>query len=275
MDISFAKAHGAKNDFLLSWQDEAPQGAESEAAIAICDRNTGIGADGWLLCTRPGQGTPEYDIRIRLFNADGGEVEMSGNGTRCAAAWAMVNGHDSGSIRILTGAGQKHLQLLERRGTEFLFEMNMGKPAVHPGEVRFALEIGNELVDCTILNVGNPQCVVFVENFDLDWPAIGAEIERHPHFPKKTNVSFVRPVDGLNIDVRFFERGVGVTNSSGTGSTGAAVASILRGFVGRELTVQTVAGPLDFRWPSAEEDVVMVGPAELIGKGTFFFKGSE
>ncbi len=265
MPIPFAKAHGAKNDFLLTWADEVPLGRLPEAAIAICDRNTGIGADGWLVCDRPADG-----MRIRLFNPDGGEVEMSGNGTRCAAAWAMACGYEPEAIRIQTGGGEKQLRRLERSGNEFLFEMNMGRPSVEAE--REALVVGDEIVNCTILNVGNPQCVVFVENFDFDWSAMGAVIEKDPRFPKRTNVSFVRHVDGLNLDVRFFERGVGVTNSSGTGSTGAAVASMLRGIVGRAVTVNTPAGPLAFRWPTADEDVVMVGPAELIGVGTFFWK---
>ena len=265
MSIPFAKAHGAKNDFLLTWADEAPLDRLSQVAIAICDRNTGIGADGWLVCDRPADG-----MRIRLFNPDGGEVEMSGNGTRCAAAWAMANGYEAERIRIRTGGGEKQLRQLERSGNEFLFEMNMGRPVVEAE--REALVVGDQIVNCTVLNVGNPQCVVFVENFDFDWPTMGATIEKDPRFPKRTNVSFVRHRDGLNLDVRFFERGVGVTNSSGTGSTGAAVAAMLRGIVGRTVTVHTSAGPLVFSWPTADEDVVMAGPAELIAAGTFFLK---
>ncbi len=266
MSIPFAKAHGAKNDFLLTWADEAPHDRLSEAAIAICDRNTGIGADGWLVCDRPADG-----MRIRLFNPDGGEVEMSGNGTRCAAAWAMANGYEPESIHIRTGGGEKQLRRLERHRNQFLFEMNMGCPVIEAE--REALVVGDQIVNCTVVNVGNPQCVVFVENFDFDWAAMGALIEKDPRFPKRTNVSFVRHVDGLNLDVRFFERGVGVTNSSGTGSTGAAVASMQRGIVGRTVTVHTPAGPLAFNWPTAAADVVMVGPAELIGVGIFYFKG--
>jgi diaminopimelate epimerase len=159
---------------------------------------------------------------------------------------------------------------LERQGPRFVFEMNMGRPVIEAE--REALVVGAEIVNCTVLNVGNPQCAVFVEDFDFDWAAMGAAIERDPRFPNRTNVSFVKHVDGLTLDVRFFERGVGVTNSSGTGSTGAAVAAIRRGIVGRHVTVQTLAGPLEFSWPSDDEDVVMVGPAELIGTGIFYFQ---
>jgi diaminopimelate epimerase len=265
MQIPFAKAHGAKNDFLLTWADEAPAQHLAAVAVAICERNTGIGADGWLVCDRPADG-----MRIRLFNPDGGEVEMSGNGTRCAAAWAMANGYEPEAIRIRTGGGEKQLRRLRREGPRFVFEMNMGRPVIEAA--REALAVGAEIVNCTILNVGNPQCAVFVEDFDFDWAAMGAMIERDPRFPHRTNVSFVKHVDGLTLDVRFFERGVGVTNSSGTGSTGAAGAAIVRGIVGREVTVQTPAGPLEFRWPSDDNDVLMVGPAELIGTGFFYFQ---
>lgn len=270
MEIPFTKAHGARNDFLLTWADQAPAANLAEAAIAICDRHTGAGGDGWLLVSRP-QST-EPNLTIRLFNPDGGEVEMSGNGTRCAAAFAIANGFGSSAISIQTGGGLKQLRMLERRGNEFNFEMNMGRPRVEPGELRYALEVGAEIYDCTILWVGNPQCAVFVENFDFDWRAVGAAIERHPKFPNRTNVSFIRTIDGLNIDVRFFERGAGETQSSGTGSTGAAVSSILRGVTGRNLAVQTPAGPLTFSWPDDASDVVMIGPAEIVAEGRFFLK---
>lgn len=270
MEIPFTKAHGARNDFLLTWVDEAPADGLAEAASAICARHTGAGADGWLLVSRLDAPPEGADLRIRLFNPDGGEVEMSGNGTRCAAAFAIANGYGKDQIRIATGGGTKHLRLLERNGNAFSFEMNMGQPRVEPAEVRCALPVADDIYDCTILWVGNPQCAVFVENFEFDWRALGEAIERHPRFPNRTNVSFVRAVDGLNVDVRFFERGVGETMSSGTGSTGAAVASILRGFTGRDLTVRTPAGPLAFHWPANDADVLMNGPAEIVAVGRYY-----
>lgn len=115
-------------------------------------------------------------------------------------------------------------------------------------------------------------CQVFVEDLDFDWAEMGAAIELNLRFPSRTNVPFVKHVDGLTLDARFFERGVGMTNSSSTGSTGAAVASVARGIVGRKVTVQTPAGPLQFFLPSDDEDVVMIGPAELIGTGIFYFR---
>lgn len=259
MNIPFAKAHGARNDFLLTWAHSAPEETRlREAAIAICDRHSGAGADGWLLVT---PASPDHPARIRLFNPDGGEVEMSGNGTRCAAAFLLDAGHPGPRITIVTGAGPKHLILVSRSGLKFVFEMNMGAPVVeslHGGPRQGA-----------ILNVGNPQCAVFVDNFDFDWPAAGAAIERDPQFPHRTNVSFVRVVDSHTIDVRFFERGAGVTESSGTGSTGAMVAAVARGLVKSPVTVQTPAGPLHFQWDGA--DVLMQGPAEIVAGGEFYF----
>ena len=204
MKIPFTKAHGAKNDFLLTWKSDLPHVENlNDLAVAICHRNTGVGADGWLLVS---EGEEGCDIRIRLFNPDGGEVEMSGNGTRCAAAWAIENGRaNAPEVRILTGAGPKSMRLIERFGDKFMFLMDMGEPKVNAGDLHTRLVLPSVEVDCAILDVGNPQCAVFVDSFDLDWVRIGAEIEHHPRFPRRTNVSFVRVIDKNTIDVRFFE----------------------------------------------------------------------
>jgi diaminopimelate epimerase len=258
MTIPFTKAHGAGNDFLLSWSDQVPQTGLAELARAICDRHTGIGADGWILLR---------DSSIRLFNADGSEAEISGNGTRCAAALLVDAGRATGEVTITTGAGPKHLRLLERNGRRFLFEMNMGKPLFREDQVRFLLPLRSGPREVTILDVGNPQCAVFVDSFPDDWEALGAEIEGHPHFPKRTNVSFVRGVDAHTIEARFYERGAGVTLSSGTGSTGAAAAAILRGLVQSPVNVVTPGDVLRVRW---DDSVFLTGPAELVGAGEFF-----
>ena len=263
MKIPFTKAHGAKNDFLLTWDHEAPEGDRAAMARAICDRHTGIGADGWMLVAKPTDG--EAEGSIQLYNSDGSTAEISGNGTRCAAAFLIRHGYAAGVVRIRTGAGIKTLRLLKRSSLAFEFEMNMGRPEILAE--RFQLPLSGGARDVTLLDVGNPQCAVPVENFDFDWRAMGAEIECHPHFPRRTNVSFLKPVDAHTIDVRFYERGAGETMSSGTGSTGAAVTAVVRGMARSPVRVLTPAGPIDLR---LEEDVYLTGPAEIIGDGEFF-----
>jgi diaminopimelate epimerase len=252
LKIPFTKAHGAGNDFLLTWQDQVPAAVDlPSTARAICARHTGIGADGWMLVRRNA---------IRLFNADGSEPEISGNGTRCAAAFLMQD-QPAAEITIQTGAGPKHLRMISVQGRNWIFEMDMGLPRY--SEIRTQLSFG----EVTLLNVGNPQCVFFVEQFPPDWQSTGAEVERHPYFPDRTNVSFVRVIDRHTLEVRFFERGVGPTNSSGTGSTGAAAAAILRGLTDSPVTIITLAGDLNFRW---EDSIYLTGPAVILGTGDFY-----
>ena len=261
MNIAFTKAHGAGNDFLLTWAEQIPAGNDLAAiARAICDRHTGIGGDGWMLVR---------DASIRLFNADGSEAEISGNGTRCAAALLVDAGRASNDITITTGAGPKHLRLIERTGRRFLFEMDMGQPVVQ--ELSYVLPLQRGAQEVTILDVGNPQCAVLVNRIPEDWKVLGAEIEAHPHFPKRTNVSFVRAVDAHTIEARFYERGAGATLSSGTGSTGAAVAAILRKVVASPVRIITEGEDLQLRW---DDSVYLTGPAEIVGAGEFYFAGT-
>ena len=268
MRIPFTKAHGARNDFLLTWAHEAPvEALLSKAAQAICDRNAGAGADGWLLVTGPISGKP---ASIRLFNPDGGEAEISGNGTRCAAAFLCDSDLASDHIIIQTGAGPKELKLLDRQGLKYLFEMNMGEPVIDKGNLYFALSLPDGERECTILWVGNPQCAFFVEDFFFEWKSMGAMVERHPQFPRRTNVSFVQVLDRHTLDVRFFERGAGFTMSSGTGSTGAVAAALARGLVQSPVTVKTLAGPLEFA--SEGKILRMQGPAEIVAGGEFYFQ---
>lgn len=268
MRIPFTKAHGAKNDFLLTWRSEAPDGGYPDIARAICDRYTGIGADGWMLVDGARDGDAEGSIE--LYNSDGSAPELSGNGTRCAAAFLIEHGHAPARVRIRTGAGIKTLRLLHRSEREFEFEMNMGAPRIVAE--RFDLQLSTGPREVTLIDVGNPQCAVPVESFEFDWRAMGAEIERHPHFPARTNVSFLRAVDQHAIEVRFFERGAGETNSSGTGSTGAAAAALARGMARSPLRVLTPAGPLDVR---VEGEAFLTGPAAIVGAGEFYYRPGE
>jgi diaminopimelate epimerase len=265
--IPFVKLHGAKNDFLVTPAADVPITDLQELAIAICNRYTGVGADGWILLDRTeGPDTPgqSYDATIRVFNSDGSEPELSGNGTRCAALLlARERPGKSDRIRIRTGAGIKELRLVSGgHDLEYRFEMNMGSVRV--------LDLHAKLQghDAVILDVGNPQCAIPVDDFDFDWRSAGAAVERDSRFPNRTNVSFIRQVDRHTIEVRFWERGAGETNSSGTGSTGAAMAAVARGFAESPVSVLTPAGPLQLRF---EPEAWLTGPAEYIADGCFHY----
>jgi diaminopimelate epimerase len=260
IDIPFTKAHGAHNDFLLTWRSDAGVEDFPAFARAICNRYTGVGADGWILVD------PEPELAIELYNSDGSKPELSGNGTRCAAAFLIREKKASAQVMVRTGAGLKHLGLLEKEGPIYWFEMEMGPPRVVAE--RFALQVAGNLHDVTILDVGNPQCAIPVEDFEFDWRTLARQVEAHPHFPKRTNVSLIRRVDGHTIDVRFYERGAGETMSSGTGSTGAVAAAIVRGMVTSPVRVLTPAGPLELRW---NESIYLTGPAELTVDGVFHY----
>jgi len=244
IELPFTKLHGAGNDFLLTWREEAPKAHLAQVARRMCARTTGVGADGWILVWRE-----SGELGTRLFNSDGGEAEISGNGTRCAAAFGILNGVVTGpDISVVTAAGKKHLRLRSRARNQFIFEMDMGLPKVE--NIRATIQLAGTGFDAAILNVGNPQCAIFVERF-----------------PQHSNISFVRVLDRHTIEAVFFERGVGETRSSGTGSTGAATAAILRNIAESPVEVRTPAGSLNLRW---DDSVYLTGPAELIGEGRVF-----
>jgi diaminopimelate epimerase len=260
MKIPFTKAHGARNDFLLTPREQVPEGIDPVAvARAICDRHTGAGADGWIVISP----ASNADAAIELWNSDGSTSPLSGNGTRCAALYLVRNGLRGDKIRIATGAGLKHLRLLDRREDVFTFEMNMGNAKVVELHARV------EDRDAVILDVGNPQCAFFVDNFDLDWRGLGERTERAARFPDRTNVSFVRVEDRHTIDVRFWERGAGETMSSGTGSTGAAAAALARKLVEDPIEVRTPAGSLNLRLNDGE--LYLAGPAQIVVTGDFYY----
>ena len=205
---------------------------------------------------------PDADVEAILINADGSEAEISGNGTRCVAArWIAM--HGGGEVRVRTGAGVKRCRLIARTGNDFEFEMNLGTPVVE-GEISLELPCGE--IHGTKLSMGNPQFVVFVENFDFDWQARGAEIQAQKVFTDGTNVDFVRIVDSHEIEARFFERGVGETQSSGTGSCASAVAALAAGKVLSPVKVSAVGGPQTVIWAG---DVLLRGPAKLENEGVF------
>ena len=259
MKIPFSKLHGAGNDFLVTFAADVPATSPEKLAAAICDRHTGVGADGWIILDRTAG--PGYDATIRIFNSDGSEPEISGNGTRCVALLMAREGAPA-PIRIRTAAGTKELRPLgEIADCAVEFEMDMGRITVVDAHAKVQ---GFEAV---ILDVGNPQCAIQVDDFEFDWRSAGSAIEHDARFPNRTNVSFICKRDAHTIDVKFWERGAGETNSSGTGSTGAALAAVVRGFAESPVTVMTPAGPLDVRLES--DRACLTGPARFIADGIF------
>lgn len=282
----FHKFQALGNDFLIARESEVRALTSDYEALAqrICDRHFGVGADGLeVLCETVNE--TEADFAVRLFNADGGETPISGNGTRCVAAWLYHTGvWSQPSVRIATGAGVKTLRLIEQQGARFLFEAEMGQPRLRSEEVpvslsqpldrviRQRLEVNGQIVEFTATSIGNPHCSLFlssfgVEDFDqLNWRALGAALEVHPVFPERTNVEFVRLLDRQTIEVRFWERGVGETLASGTGSCGAALAAMLNDFTERKVTVKTAAGALLVEW-RADGAVAQTGEACAVYRG--------
>jgi diaminopimelate epimerase len=255
--VPFVKASACGNDFLMIDSVYAPTDLAAFSR-AICDRHDGVGADGveWL---SPAQ---DADIRARIFNADGSEAEVSGNGTRCVAAYLCMQ-EPREKVSIRTGAGVKKCTLTARRETEYEFEIAMGEP--EPGnELSVRLACGE--VRGIPVAVGNPHFVIFINEFAAGWQAEAAEIAKHREFKQGINVEFVAVRDRANIDVRFFERGVGETQSSGTGSCAAAVAAILSGRAESPLHVHTIGGLQTVRW---DGQLFLRGPARLICRGEF------
>ncbi|MEO8025287.1 MAG: diaminopimelate epimerase [Bryobacteraceae bacterium] len=261
--IPFFKAHAARNDFLMTWSSDLPAALDlAQAAQDLCDRHAGIGADGWYVLSK----SAEADVAAKLYNADGSGSELSGNGSRCVAALLFDAGHPRDTpVRILTGAGLKSVRMVGVEGGGYRLEMEMGRAPV-AGKELLQYPFGEH--EAVILTVGNPQCAVPVDDFNFDWRAAGAALERHPRFLNRTNVSFVRKAaDVHNVEVRIWERGVGETQSSGTGCTGAAAAARFLGWVETPVAVLTAAGPLDIRWEG--EEYFLTGPAQVIAKGEF------
>jgi len=225
----------------------------------LCDRHQGVGADGveWLFST------PDADVFARLFNADGSEAEISGNGTRCVAAYLCV---ERGQERIVvrTGAGLKTCALISRNEMQYEFETAMGEPEVEEQRV---IKLPSRDVGGIPVSMGNPHFVVFVEQFPPNWQAEAFEIGRSVTFKNGVNIEFVVVDNKSDIQVRFYERGVGETQSSGTGSCAAAVAAIATGKAESPVRVRAPGGTQIVRWL---DEVFLRGPAQLICRGTFF-----
>ncbi|HEX9112476.1 MAG TPA: diaminopimelate epimerase [Terriglobales bacterium] len=255
--IPFTKASACGNDFLMIDAEHAPADL---AAVSrrLCDRHNGVGADGveWLFPDT------EADVSARLFNADGSEAEISGNGTRCVAAELCARTGKE-QVIVRTGAGLKTCRLTGRRGATFEFETDMGQPVV--GEP-VSIDTTSPLALGTEVSMGNPHFVIFVDTFPEGWQRDASAIGIQPRFPQGINVEYVVVRGPNEIEIRLFERGVGETESSGTGSCASAVAAIASGRVSSPVTVIAPGGSQTVRW---DKNVYLTGPATLICRGEF------
>jgi diaminopimelate epimerase len=279
--MRFAKMHGIGNDFVVVDGFAGRIPAEAGAlARRVCDRHTGIGADGLLVILPPDAGV-EADLRMRVWNADGGESEMCGNGIRCVCKLA----HDRGlcgknPMRIQTGRGV--LDLRWEAGRDGLVEsvtVAMGEPRrdapARPdldwpnvplaGDWRRACGLEPGL---TCVSMGNPHAVFFCREVDaVPLETVGPFLENHPAFPNRTNVHFVQVWGPGEAKIRTWERGSGITRACGTGASAACVAGVLTGRTGRVLRAHLPGGDLDLEWSEKDGQVRMTGPAVLVYEG--------
>ena len=270
--IPFVKTQALGNDFILVEQTPSVSADHSELARRLCDRYFGVGADGLIFWQPAGN-----VFTIRIFNRDGSEAECSGNGLRCVAAYLIESGRwPEDAIRLETVSG---IYTLHRTGQQY--EADMGEPQLAPAAIPFSppvpidrvvnypLPANGHLFAITACSTGNPHCSLFVEELDDSYvERFGPLLERHPAFPHRTNVEFIHVLNYREIEVAFWERGVGRTYASGTGSCGATVASILNGKTGRHVTVHTKAGRLVVEWPENGR-LKLTSTANIVAEGNY------
>lgn len=267
--LEFLKMQGTGNDFVFFDARKRRPPHPSKLAGELCDRRFGVGADQMLLLER----SSKADFRMRIFNADGSEVEQCGNGIRCLARYVWTHGLSKKKVlSIETGAGIARLQ---REGR--LVEVDMGAPVLE-GEkiptrargrvVNRSLKVDDREFRITCVSMGNPHCVIFAKSNGVDAvEKYGSRIEKHPFFPKRTNVEFVdvKRADRVRVDV--WERGAGRTLSCGTGACASVVAGVLNGKTSRSCEVLLPGGMLRVRWDERTNHVFMKGPAEEVFAG--------
>jgi diaminopimelate epimerase len=276
--MRFEKMHGLGNDFLVVDDREQQPVDWPSLAQRVCERHTGVGADGVLLI----QSSDIADLRMRLFNADGSEAEMCGNGIRCVAEYVAVHGISGDRVVWETGAGA---MVTERLGDD-LVTVDMGPPRFAPEEIPFDAEGLDEVIDqpldvagrtlrITAVSMGNPHCVVVVDDvaaFPL--AEIGPLVERHPRFPQRTNFEIVQVLSRTRVRQRTFERGVGETNACGTGASAVGVAMQRLGLCDSPVTVELRGGPLHIAWAPGTT-VRMTGPAQRVYTGHLMLQPTE
>jgi len=261
--IEFVKAHACGNDFLII-EETVAQRKHAALARKLCARNTSVGADGIEFLERRANG----EFFLRLFNADGSEAELSGNGTRCVAAW-LAESEGLKHLTLGTHGGPRVCTVIEEAGPAYTIESEMGVPRV----MARTLELpGVGLVAGAMVNVGNPHFVIFTEAEDFSahgfsWQELGAKISTDPMFAHGTNVEFVKVLSQDTIAFRIYERGCGPTTSSGTGTCASSAAAMVLRETARKLTAVAEGGAQTTVWPANAEVMQLTGPAEIICKG--------
>jgi diaminopimelate epimerase len=280
MGPQFTKFHGLGNDYLVI-EAEQLVGIDDlgEFARRICNRHYGAGGDGIAIISKAETG--EADFKCRIFNPDGSEAGLSGNGTRCAVAYLYYNGlWTRDELRLSTRTGLKRYFPRGQPGPgNFVFESELGQPKFDTQSIPmsitpplekvigYPLLVNGEHFPVTAMQMGNPNCCIFVDDFDsLDWRQIGKAIEVHSQFPDRTNVVFVRVVDRNLIELRIWERGVGETTASGTCSCAGAVAAMINEKADRDVRVLMEGGDVRIRWRQ-DGEVVITGTAEVVYSG--------
>jgi len=263
--IRFVKAQAAGNDFLIL-EETAAQGKHVALARTLCARNTGVGADGIEFLERRADGS----FFLRLFNADGSEAELSGNGTRCVAAW-LAESEGLQEVALGTHGGVRRCTVVSKElETPWWIESGMGVPRVMARTIEITGVPGP--IEGMMVNVGNPHFVIFPEREDfgshgMSWQELGAKISVDPLFKFGTNVEFVRVLEQNKIAFRIYERGCGPTTSSGTGTCASSAATITLKGVERSLTALAEGGAQQVVWPETTAEMMLTGPAEIICTG--------
>ena len=282
MHPQFTKFHGLGNDYLVIESHQLDGITDlGEFARRICNRHYGAGGDGIAIIAK--SETDDADFRCRIFNPDGSEAGLSGNGTRCAVAYLYYRDlWTKDELRLSTRTGLKKYFLRGRPAPgKFIFESELGQPKFDTGTIpmsikpplekviRYPLPVDGQPVMITAMQMGNPNCCIFVDDFnDLNWRKLGKAIEVHPQFPDRTNVVFVKVHDRGFIELRIWERGVGETTASGTCSCAGAVAAMINEKADRDVRVLMEGGEVRIRWRE-DDQVVITGTAEVVYSGSW------
>jgi diaminopimelate epimerase len=274
--MRFAKLQGAGNDYLYVNGFEVEVAGPADLARRMSDRHFGVGADGLILVLPP---LAKGDVRMRIFNADGSEAEMCGNGVRGVAKFAAERGLVPGDlVRVETAAGLREVQLEREDGRIVRGSVSMGRPRLGARDIPVDLEgervvdvplnLGGQTLWMTCVSMGNPHAVFYVDAA-ADWPldTLGPKIERHPLFPERVNVHVVEVVSRKEVVMRTWERGSGLTLACGTGACAVCVAGVLVGKTGRRLLVHVPGGDLAVEWPDDGAPVRLAGPIEEVFTG--------